>query len=498
MSTDQPDRDDYPLYTAGQMRALDRKAIEQAGIPGYTLMTRAATAAWTALRTRWPAAGDILVLCGGGNNGGDGYVLARLAHEAGCRVRVLAVGDIGKVSGDAATARDAWLATGANSETPDNNTGFTADLIVDALLGTGFSGALGGDWQQVVQSANASAAPIVSLDVPSGLACDTGQVEGDVIRADMTVTFIGRKPGLYTGEGPACTGAIVVDDLGVPADVYRQGSPCALLDDGCRPNPFPVPRARTAHKGHFGHVLVIGGDHGMSGAARLAGEAALRSGAGRVSVATRTAHAAIMAAACPELMCHGVENTADLKALLANASVVVIGPGLGRSGWARALLSAVLESTSPLVVDADALNLLAAEPVVRHNWILTPHPGEAARLLQTTIAAIAADRTAAACALQAKWGGSVVLKGAGTIVCSGDDALPVICSAGNPGMATAGAGDVLAGITGALLAQGLDRATAARAAVCLHGVAGDRAAQQGERGRLARDLIAELPGLLKD
>ena len=498
MSASQPLRGEYPLYTAAQMRVLDHAAIEQAGIPGYTLMTRAATAAWQALRERWPAAADILVLCGGGNNGGDGYVLARLAHAAGCRVRVLAVGDSGKLSGDAATAREAWLATGNDCETPDDNAGFAADLIVDALLGTGFSGALGGDWQRVVQSVNASAAAVVSLDIPSGLACDTGQVVGDAIRADMTVTFIGRKPGLYTGEGPACSGDMVFDDLGVPAAVFQQVSPGALLDDGSRPNPFTAPRRRTAHKGHFGHVVVVGGDHGMSGAARLAGEAALRSGAGRVSVATRAAHAAIMTAACPELMCHGVESVTDLKALLATASVVVIGPGLGRSGWARALFPAVLEAPCPQVLDADALNLLAAGPAVRHHWVLTPHPGEAARLLQTTTAAIAADRMAAARALQAKWGGSVVLKGAGTIVCSGDDALPVICSAGNPGMATAGSGDVLAGIAGALLAQGLDRATAARAAVCLHGVAGDRAAQQGERGRLARDLIAELPGLLKD
>jgi NAD(P)H-hydrate epimerase len=480
------------------MRALDRNAIEQAGIPGYTLMTRAATAAWTALRERWPAAGDIFVLCGGGNNGGDGYVLARLANAAGCRVRVLAVGDSSKVHGDAATAREAWLATGAACETLDDNTDFSADLIVDALLGTGFSGALAGDWQRVVQAANASTAPLVSLDIPSGLACDTGQAKGEVIRAALTVTFIGRKPGLYTGEGPACTGEIVFDDLGVPAEVYQQVTPNAVLDNGCRPNPFAIPRPRTAHKGHFGHVLVIGGDHGMNGAPRLAGEAALRSGAGRVSVATRTAHAAILAAACPELMCHGVERAADIKKLLAKASVVVIGPGLGQSDWARAMLSAVLESTCPQVLDADALNLLAAEPVERHNWILTPHSGEAARLLQSSVPAISADRMAAAQALQATFGGSVILKGAGTIVASGDDALPLICSAGNPGMATAGSGDVLAGIAGALLAQGLDRATAARAAVCLHAVAGDRATRAGERGRLARDLVAELPGLLKD
>jgi len=372
-----------------------------------------------------------------------------------------------------------------------------ADVIIDALLGTGFSGALEGQWGALVDAANAAPAPVLSIDIPSGLAADTGQVEGSAMQAELTVTFIGHKPGLYTGEGPACCGEIVFDDLGVPAGVYARVAPCARLDNGQTPNPFPAPRRRTAHKGDFGHVLVIGGDHGMNGAARLAGEAALRSGAGLVSLATRQAHAASLAAACPELMCHGIETAAGLKPLLARADVVVAGPGLGRSEWAQQLLSATLESAQPLVLDADALNLLAGEPLTRADWILTPHPGEAARLLATTTAEIQADRLAAGQALQARWHGTVVLKGAGTLVCAAD-ALPVICATGNPGMAAAGMGDVLSGITAALLAQGLSQARAAQAAVILHGAAGDRAARQGERGRLARDLIAEFPALLRD
>ncbi|MGB5260953.1 MAG: NAD(P)H-hydrate dehydratase [Gammaproteobacteria bacterium] len=490
-------RDACPLYRAEQTRALDRHAIEEAGIPGYTLMTRAATAAWTALQAHWPAARGLMVLCGRGNNGGDGLVLARLAHQAGCQVRVLQPDEPGRIAGDAATARADWLAAGGDIEPLTARTDYTADVIVDALLGTGFSGALSGQWRAVVDAANLASAPIVALDIPSGLLADSGHVEGGVIRADLTVTFIGRKPGLYTGEGPACCGEIVFDDLGVPEDVYRQVAPCAMLDDGHRPNPFGRRRSRTAHKGDFGHVLIVGGDHGMIGAARLAGEAALRSGAGRVSLATRSAHAASLAAACPELMCHGVETALELKRLLAIASVVVAGPGLGQSAWARDLLSAVLESPLPQVLDADALTLLAGEPLARGHWILTPHPGEAARLLGCPVAAIQQDRLTAAQTLQARWAGTVVLKGAGTVVCA-DAALPVICSTGNPGMATAGSGDVLSGITGALVAQGLSLADAARAAVTLHGAAGDCASRQGERGRLARDLIAELPGLLKD
>ena len=498
-STAGPDLHAQPvkrLYRAAQMRALDRDAIESAGIPGYELMTRAATAAWAALQARWPDARSLLVLCGGGNNGGDGFVLARLAQQAGCRVRILALGDAARAAGDAATARRDWLDAGGGIETLSESPSMDADVIVDALLGTGFSGALQPDWQRVIEAANAAPAPVLAIDIPSGLSGDSGHAVGSAIRAALTVTFIGRKPGLYTGAGPDCCGEIVFDDLGVPASVYAGVEACAVLDEGHTPGPFATPRRRAAHKGDFGHVLVVGGDQGMLGAARLAGEAALRSGAGLVSVATRAAHAAQIAAVCPELMCHGVESGAALKPLLERASVVVAGPGLGQSGWARTLLAAVLESHLPLVLDADALNRLAREPWKRGNWILTPHPGEAARLLETTIAAVQADRLAAATALQSRWGGVVVLKGAGSVIQS--EGLPTICAAGNPAMATAGMGDVLSGIAGALLAQGLSLPRAAQAAVCLHAGAGDRAARAGERGRLARDLIAELPALLRD
>lgn len=487
-----------PLYPSAQLRELDRLAIETAGIPGYTLMTRAATAAWQALQARWPAARDVLVLCGGGNNGGDGLVLARLALQSGCRVRVLLAADADRLQGEAATARDDWLAAGGEIEPPGAMAEPVADVIVDALLGTGFTGPVSGQWRDLILAANAAPAPVVALDVPSGLAADSGDAGECAIRAALTVTFIGRKPGLYTGEGPACCGDIVFDDLDVPAEIYTAVTPCAWLDNGVPVNPFAMARCRTAHKGHYGHVLVVGGDHGMNGAVRLAGEAALCTGAGLVSVATRKAHAALLAAACPELMCHGIESVEELKPLLARASVVVAGPGLGRTAWAQALLSTLLESRLPLVLDADALNLLAAETLPRGNWILTPHPGEAARLLGTSIAEVQADRLAAARSLQSRWGGVIALKGAGTVICAGE-AAGLVCTRGNPGMATAGSGDVLSGITGALLAQHLSLPEAAQAAVCLHGAAGDAAAVAGsERGLRARDLIAALPVLLRD
>lgn len=485
-----------PLYRADQMRELDRLAIEAAAIPGYTLMTRAATAAWAAVRTRWPRARRLVVLCGAGNNGGDGYVLARLAREDGRAVRVLQLGDAQRIRGDALTARNAWLEAGGEDGAFDAAALADADLIVDAMLGTGFAGRLDAGWIAAIEAVNAAGVPVVAMDIPSGLHGDTGQVADCAVQARLTVTFIARKPGLYTGEGPAYCGEIICAGLEVPESVRRLVEPSAWLCDGPPPGPLSIPRGRTAHKGDFGHVLVVGGDHGMAGAARLAGEAALRTGAGLVSVATRAAHAGAITAACPELMCHGVDGARDLDALLARATVVVIGPGLGRSAWAQELLAHILTTRQPRVIDADALNLLARDPVLCTHSILTPHPGEAARLAGLDgSAAVQADRFGAARTIGERHSGVIVLKGAGTVI-HAPDRLPVVCAAGNPGMASGGMGDVLSGVLGALLAQGLSLADAAVAGVCLHARAADMAARDGERGLLARDVIAALRGVL--
>jgi NAD(P)H-hydrate epimerase len=484
----------WPLYRAAQVRELDRLAIGEAGIPGYTLMNRAAGAAWDVLRAQWPQARHIRVLCGTGNNGGDGYVLARLARAAGCEVEVLQFGAAGRISGDAQTARTDWLAAGGGEHAFEASRLAPADVLVDAVLGTGFRHGLDARWQAAFEAINRRGVPVLALDVPSGLDSDTGHVAEVAIRAQQTVTFIGRKAGLYTGQGPDQAGAITCADLDVPEALRERVPPCASLHLAV-PAGVLAPRARTAHKGRFGHVLILGGNHGMAGAARLAGEAALRAGAGLVSVATRAAHAPWLAATCPELMCHGVETTAELQPLLRKATVVVAGPGLGRSRWSRALLGALLEAAPPAVLDADALNLLACDPVRRDDWVLTPHPGEAARLLRTSVAAVGQDRFTAVAALQQRFGGVAVLKGAGTLVYAGAQP-PALCGAGNPGMATAGMGDVLSGVIGALLAQGLEAPAAALAGVCAHAVAADRAATAGERGLLARDVIAGLRGVV--
>lgn len=482
------------LYTPAQVQALDRLAIEQFGIPGYRLMVTAGVAAFDRLQRRWPEACGIAVLCGTGNNGGDGYVVARLAHEAGLHVQVLRLGDAGRLRGDALSAAQAAEQAGVVIDDYQGQELYPYDVIVDALLGTGLSGAVDGPWAAAIEAINASGVPVLALDIPSGLSGDNGAVLGGAVRAVETVTFLALKRGLYTGRGPDHTGHVSFHSLGVPDGVYEAQAPAARrLGPQSLPH-FP-PRPRAAHKGDFGHVLLVGGERGYSGAIRLAGEAAARCGAGLVSIATRREHAAVIAAARPELMCHGVEQAAELAPLLERADVVAVGPGLGQGPWARALLGRVLESRKPLLLDADALNLLAAEPLQRADWVLTPHPGEAGRLLGIGTEAVQADRFAAVQALQERFGGVCVLKGRGSLIAA-DEGRQWLCDAGNPGMASGGMGDVLSGIIAALMAQGQAPAEAAWMGTLLHALAADRAARRGERGLLASDLFEPLHALV--
>jgi NAD(P)H-hydrate epimerase len=476
------------IYTAGQVRGFDRRAIEERGIPGYELMTRAGHATLNALKALWPAARSITVLCGPGNNGGDGYVVARLARAQSFGVTVVALGDPQALTGDAKRACADFLAAGGRCE-PWRAAALGSDVIVDALFGIGLTRDIGGEAAKMIEAANASGRPIVSVDIPSGLHADTGALLGVAVHATMTVTFIGRKLGCYVGAGPDRVGVLVLDELEVPAETYAGTEPVARLlgDEALRALPR---RSRAAHKGMNGHVLVIGGGPGMPGAVRLAGEAALRAGAGLVTVAAHPQNAAIVAAR-PELMCVAARSATDLSAVLDRATVVAVGPGLGQDRWARQLWDAALSSGLPMVVDADALNLLAAAPAARDNWILTPHPGEAARLLGSTSAVVQSDRLRAACELQARFGGHVVLKGAGSIVQSRAEP-PYICDRGNPGMAAAGMGDVLTGVIAGIAAQCGDLALAARAGVFVHAQAGDLAARAGERGLLASDVLRQV------
>ena len=370
-------------YPARDVRAADAFAIRTLGIPGYTLMNRAAAAALDLLRERWPGARRLTVLCGAGNNGGDGYVLARLARAAGLGVDVVAFADPARLKGDAARAHEDCVAAGgtvrragvAVAAGPD------ADVIVDALLGTGLDRPVDAGLRECIEAVNASGRPVLALDLPSGLHADTGEVMGAAVRAAVTITFVGLKPGFWLGEGPDHTGELVCDDLDIPPAAFA-GASCALrlIGPGLAAAALPR-RSRLAHKGSAGRVVIAGGGPGMPGAVRLAAEAALRVGAGLVTVLTHPAHAASLVIARPEIICHGIDDAAAARAHLEAADVVALGPGLGQSAWARALYAAVVDRPGLRVLDADALNLLSQSPCRAEDWILTPHPGEAARLL---------------------------------------------------------------------------------------------------------------------
>lgn len=491
-----PENTDSPLYTAAQVRELDRLAIQERGIPGYELMCRAGAALARQVESDWSQVETLCVLCGPGNNGGDGYVLARLMSAAGRRVQVLAVADPDKLRGDARRAADDFRHVGGVIDSFRGELPSSAGLLVDALLGTGLDRAVGGDYRAAIEAINRHPAPVLAVDIPSGLHADSGREMGAAVVAHTTVTFIGRKRGLYTADGVSCAGRVIFDDLAVPADIYAACRTTVQLVQEPALGPLSTPRRAAAHKGDFGHVLVVGGGPGMPGAARLAAEAAARCGAGLVSVATHAQHAAVLNTGRPELMVQAVESAEELCVPLARASVVVVGPGLGQSDWSRSLLARVLDSGLPLVVDADALNLLAHDPLRRDNWILTPHPGEAARLLKVSSTQIQQDRFAAVRDLQAQFGGVVVLKGPGSLV-AGEAPTLRLCARGNPGMASGGMGDVLSGVIAALEAQGLAAFEAACSAVCLHAGAGDAvAASEGERGLLASDLIPAIRRLI--
>ncbi len=472
------------LYTVTQIRELERIAIQDLGIPGLELMRRAGEAVFRQLRELWPEAGRIAVFCGAGNNAGDGYVVATLALQAGLSVTVYSVVAPENLAGDALLAYQAYLGVDGSVEPFDFEQPVVADIVVDALLGTGLNKPVASVMAQAVRVINTSRFPVIAVDIPSGLNADTGTVMGCAVAADCTVTFIGLKQGLFTGQAADYCGEIIYDGLAVPDTVFDE-----VLSVTYRVNRLPLlPRLRYSHKGHYGHVLVIGGEQGYSGAARLAGEGALRIGAGLVSIATRKEHAGVMNVGRPELMCYGIENAGQLTPLLDKASVIVVGPGLGRSAWAKELFIAAVSAGKPLVVDADGLCFPANARIKNPEWILTPHPGEAARLLHLSTAEIERDRFDAVAAIQARYDGVAVLKGSGTLIASDQDI--AVSNTGNPGMASGGMGDVLSGVIAGLVAQGLSLKEAAQQGVYLHGLAGDRATEHyGERGLLASDLM---------
>lgn len=474
------------------------------------LMARAGLAAWRLLLDRWPDAQRIGIVCGPGNNGGDGYVLAELARASCRQVQVLRLGDTVK-PGPSERAAEAYRQGGGAIATYHPGDAWPyADVWVDALFGIGLHRAIDGIAAECVAALNrGNASPVLSLDVPSGVDADTGHHDG-AVRATVTLSFMCGKPGLYTGRGRAAAGEVAIDRLGLHDEVYEDLQPAARLANADALARWQRPRARDAHKGRYGHVLCVGGDYGYGGALALCAEAAHRAGAGLVSAATRAEHVSVLLTRRPECMARAVDDVDALRPSLDEATVVAIGPGLGRSEWSARLLDTVLAARKPTVVDADGLNLLARRDAqTLDRAVLTPHPGEAARLLATSVPDIECDRFHAAQRLASRYGCVVVLKGAGTVVTAPNE-IPVVIDAGNPGMASGGMGDALTGILAALLAQyaaaedvahdaahrTAHRASPYAIAVCaalLHSAAADAAALEGgERGLLASDLFPHI------
>lgn len=478
------------LYTAAQTRELDRIAIQEHNIKGLCLMERAGWVTFQVLKEHFPTAQHIAVVCGIGNNAGDGYIIARLCAISGLNVKVFQIGELSKLKGDALLAFQHWEAIGGKVETFESINFEELDLIVDAIFGTGLDRNVEGIWKEVIEKLNLSQKPILAVDIPSGLNANTGTVQGVSIQAHLTVTFIGLKAGLFTNQAVDYTGKIIFNNLQIPQNIYQQVPPFAKRVELKKFSP----RQKSSHKGTFGHVLIVGGDIGMSGAARLAGEAAARVGAGKISIATRLIHSSFLNLQRPELMVHPIENIEDLRILIERCDVVAIGTGLGQHEWGQMMLLEVLKSNKPLILDADALNLLSKNPQILKNTIITPHPTEAARLLKKSTQEIQSNRFESVKQLFDQYKATCVLKGAGTVICSKMGFS--LCNEGNAGLASGGTGDVLTGIIAGLVAQGMDLISAAEQGVCLHANAADLAAQNGERGLLASDLFLHLKQLV--
>lgn len=478
----------HSLYRAQQIKDFEALAAEQAGTTLYGLMKRAGQACFQVFTENFPQAKKVLVLTGGGNNGGDGYVFAAIAKDAGFDVQLCQVGDAQKLSAEAAQARDAWRIEQGIIDGIELADFEHADVIVDALLGTGLLGTVRAEYQRIIHKINQTAKPVLSVDVPSGLNADTGAISDVAVNAHITLCFVGLKQGLFTARSAQYCGEIYFSGLGIEEhfSALCKGTVSRICYADLSGE--LTPRARTSHKGFFGKTLVIGGNVGMPGAARLASEAALRCGSGLVKVLTVPENLLTILSGRPELMGLGADlSTLNDQAIKDWATVLAIGPGLGGDEWAQTLVDYALASDLPMVVDADALNQLVDKPAWKDNWILTPHPGEAATLLGCSITQVEEDRYSAVRNLQRSFGGVVVLKGAGTLICNAKHVY--VANVGNPGMASGGMGDVLSGIIAGLLAQGLDPLQASILGVSIHGLAADRAAGTDERGLLASDLF---------
>jgi len=500
------------------MQACDRAATEQYRIPGLLLMENAGLQALDAIVEHFGGHAPLssLVLCGRGNNGGDGLVVARHLHGLGHEVAVVLFGKVAELAGDAALNAQIAAAIGVPILEAQDEAAWTAlaaglsgyDCIVDAMLGTGLRSAPRGVIVLAIESVNAAGVPVIAVDLPSGLSADDGAIPGVAVAADMTVTFAAPKCCHLLAPAERLCGELVVADIGIPRQVMERVEPTLWLVEPGDPRGLLAARVPDSHKGDFGRVLLLAGATGTAGAAVLAAEAALRGGAGLVHVACPQPVYPAIAAQLTEALVHPLPVQEDtglgtlageaFATLRASADVLAVGPGLGTAASTQSLVRRVaIECEQPMVIDADGLNALAgAVDDLRGAAgprLLTPHPGEAARLLGTDTASVQLDRPAAVRELADRSGAVILLKGHRSLTCA-PAGRPVINPSGNPGMASGGSGDVLTGLLVALLAQGLEPPVAAWAGAYLHGLAGDLAAEEnGQVGLVAGDLIEWLP-----
>lgn len=483
-------------YRAEVVQKNEAIIAEQENLSLYQLMEAAGLAAFQLLQTQWPKSKTILVVCGKGNNAGDGFILARLALEQGMHVYLHNLAALDEYQGDAKRAVQKYLKAGGSLHKFNQIDLIRVELIIDALLGTGLSGPVRDNYRYVIELINQLNKPILSLDIPSGLSANTGQIQGCSIVANLTVTFVAVKKGLLTGEASDYCGELYFSGLGIGA-TFSDNISSSITINSLSSLKALASRRQSSHKGDSGCMLVVGGNRGTPGAARLSSEACLRSGAGLVGVICHNSNELIILANRPELMLLSFAGgSIDNQQRIDKTQVVVIGPGLGTDDWAKNNFQQALALNKPMVIDADGLSLLAKNPQYRNNWVLTPHPGEAAKLLNCTVANIEQDRFESARAIALKYGGICVLKGAGTLVSDGERV--AINITGNPGMAVGGMGDVLSGIIGALILQSNNIFQAAKYGVFLHGRAADLAIIDGQKGLLASDLFPYIRQLVNE
>jgi ADP-dependent NAD(P)H-hydrate dehydratase / NAD(P)H-hydrate epimerase len=498
----------HKIVSSEQVRSIEPEAALLAKCSMFELMQRAGKAAFKILLQEWPKAQKVLVVAGNGNNAGHGYVLAKLAKQHGLDVSVTCQQPTRELNGDAKQAQSKWQEVAGETLAFSELDYAQFDVLVDALLGTGVTGEVSQTFQEVIQKINQTGIPVLSIDLPSGMQANTGQPLPIAVKADVTVTFVAIKPGLVTGIGKEFCGKLCYADLVVGNEFFSIAQGEVQLVNWSMLQPLQ-PRPKHGNKGTFGKLLCIGGNQGMAGAIRLSAESALRCGVGLVKVYCHESSNLSISAGRPEIM---LANK-DIDAALSWCSCIVVGPGLGQDDWSQQQFSRLLahlkHSPKPLVIDADGLNILAVmadDVAVRDTLanlpalVFTPHPGEASRLLNCDISKIESDRYLATKNISQKYQSACVLKEAGSIIQSADlheASVPWVCEGGNPGMATAGMGDLLTGVIGAFLAQGFTSQKAAVYGVCAHAEAGDRVAiQYGQRGMIASDLLQPLRAIV--